>query len=245
MRFTLLLLTLLCSGFGLAPASAMADTHTSVTEKLETKKQKFLKTAEPQMITDFEQGIKDVAEIGVVDDAKTVGDTAPDFTLPNAAGEQVKLSDVLSKGPVALIWYRGEWCPYCNIYLEDIQSHIQSFKDIGAQVIAISPETPDRGWAIQDKLALDFHVLSDEGSHAAQDYGVVYTLPEKIAEYYQNLFDLHGKNNDDRNLLPLSASYVIDQSGKITYAFLDADYRKRADTKILLNEVKKLHKLQQ
>jgi peroxiredoxin len=141
-----------------------------------------------------------------------------------------------------MIWYRGEWCPYCNIALQDIQSHYDAFEQAGAHVVAISPETTDRALMAQGKLDLDFHVLSDEQSKAAEEYGVAYTLPKKIAGYLQDAFDIHTANNDERNLLPLAASYVIAQDGTISYAYLDADYRKRAETTTLITEVQKLKK---
>ena len=232
-----LLSTLLTAALVLLAQPVDAET---VTEKLDQRKASFAEKAPEQKVKDYEEGVKQVAESGVLESAINVGDTAPEFTLPNAAGEQVILSELLKDGPVVMIWYRGEWCPYCNIYLEDIQAHAQAFKDAGANVVAISPETPDRGWSLQDKLDLDFHVLSDEQSVIAKEYGVVYTLPEKIAGYLQEAFDIHTKNNDDRNLLPLAASYVINQDGVVTYAFIDPDYRKRAETETLLDEVKAL-----
>jgi peroxiredoxin len=212
----------------------------SVQEKLDHKKAEFTKAADAEKIADYEEGIKIVEESGVLKTAKNVGDVAPNFTLPNALGGTTTLSNLLNEGPVVLIWYRGEWCPYCNIYLKDIQDHAKDFKKIGAQIVAISPEVADNSVAMQDKLDLEFHVLSDEGSKTAKDYGVIYELPPKIANYLNNAFDLKTANNDDGNTLPLSASYVINPNGEITYAFLDADYRKRAETEVLLKEVEKI-----
>ncbi len=234
-----LFITTICSiaALGMSAAPSMAE---GVAEKLQARKDSFAAKADPQKRADYDEGIELVRQSGVLDKAVNVGDVAPDFILPNAAGQDVVLSDLLAKGPVVMIWYRGEWCPYCNIYLEDIQSHINAFEEAGAQVVAISPETPDRGWTLQDKLDIKYHVLSDKQSMVGERYGVVYKLPEKIAVYYQDAFDLHGKNADDRNLLPLSASYVIKQDGTISYAYLNADYRERAETSILLEEVKKL-----
>jgi peroxiredoxin len=232
MRFYLSLL-----GFFLVTQPAIAQ---DLQEKLDAKKSAFEQSAEPQKIKDYDEGIELVRQSGVLDDALNVGDSAPNFTLPDAAENNVTLADLLADGPVVMVWYRGEWCPYCNIQLEDIQNHIGAFNEAGAQVVAISPETPDRGWALQDRMAIDFHVLSDAKSAVGKQYGVVYELPPKIAGYYQDAFDLHGKNADDSNLLPLAAAYVIDQQGVITYAYLDADYRKRAETSVLLEEVKAL-----
>lgn len=219
---------------------AVQEHAMSVKDKLEARKAEFAKKADQQMQDDFEIGIQQVGELGVLERAKNIGDQAPNFTLADGSGEMVELASLLEKGPVVLIWYRGEWCPYCNIYLESIQQHADAFKDAGASVVAVSPEKPEQAMKIEDKLHLGYHVLSDEQSKVAEEYGVVYTLPEKIAEYYQNAFDLHGKNNDERNLLPIAASYVIQPDGKITYAYLNADYRERAEPSILLEEVQKL-----
>lgn len=234
MRF---LLSILALTFFL---SSPAFSDQTVTEKLDQRDKDFGKKADPQKQKDYKEGIELVRKSGVLERAKNVGDMAPDFILPSATGEQVTLSKLLKTGPVVMIWYRGEWCPYCNIYLEDIQAHIDDFKSTGAHVVAISPESADRGWTLQDKKSIEFYVLSDIGSHVAQEYGVAYELPPKIAEYYQKGFDIHAKNKDDSNLLPLAASYVINQDGKITYAFLDANYKKRAETSVLLEEVQKL-----
>lgn len=212
----------------------------SVTDKLQSLKQQFSEKAPQQKVDDYEAGINQVKNSGVLKTAKNVGDTAPDFTLENAYGKSISLYTQLEKGPVVLVWYRGEWCPYCNIYLNDVHQHIDKFKEMNATVIAISPAKPDSSWTAKEKEGLQIEVLSDIASKVAKQYGIAYKLPDKIADYYQKGFDLHSVNQDDSNILPLSASYVIDKNAKITYAFLDADYKKRAETEVLLQEVKKL-----
>lgn len=235
MRFLLILLCSITCSF-----SALASYNVSLSEKLEARQSSFSEKADPQKVKDYNEGIKIVAQSGVLEKAKNVGDKAPDFSLPSAVETIVTLSELLQKGPVVLIWYRGEWCPYCNIYLQDIQDHAEQFKQSGASIVAISPEVVDRAMDIHDRLALGYHVLSDEKSLIAQEYGIVYELPEKIAGYLQDAFDIKSANNDERNLLPLSASYIIQQDGTIVYAYLNADYRQRAETSTLLEEVKKL-----
>ncbi len=232
-RILSLLTLLLC-----VTAPAMAET---VGEKLKARKESFVATADAQKRKDYDEGIKQVEESGALERALNVGDKAPDFTLPSAAETEVTLSELLKDGPVVMTWYRGEWCPYCNIYLEDLQMHADDFKAEGAQIVAISPEKIDNGMKLADRMALKYHVLSDEGSKVATEYGVVYTLPPKIAEYLQKAFHIHEANNDERNLLPLAVSYVIAQDGTITYAYINADYRERAETKELLEEVRKLN----
>jgi peroxiredoxin len=236
MKYAILLLALLA-----LPFQAQA-TEPTLAEKLDTMKQNFSQKADDETKTVYEEGVRLVTESGALEKAKNVGDTAPVFTLPDATGNNINLANLLKKGPVVLIWYRGEWCPYCNIQLEDIQKHIKDFKQLGAEVVAISPELPDNGWRLQEREGLEFHVLSDAQSKTAETYGVIYTLPPAVAERIQKRFDIHTRNDDTRNVLPLAATYVINTDGIITYAFLDGDYRKRAETTDLLAHLKTLKK---
>lgn len=236
----LTLASLVAFGLSSYPAMAQDTAPMGVQQKLDKRKADFQVKASDEKNADYAEGLRLVAESGVLESAKNVGDKAPDFTLPSALGENITLSEFLKDGPVVLIWYRGEWCPYCNIYLEDLQAHADEFKALGAKVVAISPEKPDRGWTMQDRLEIRFEVLSDMGNKTAADYGVAYKLPSKVAGHLQEAFDIHEANSDESNVLPLAVSYVINQEGVITYAFIDPDYRKRAETSVLLDEVKKL-----
>lgn len=217
-----------------------AHAETTVNEKLQAKKEEFSAKAPQQKKDDYEEGIRQVPESGVLERAKNVGDKAPDFMLPNAMGKEFHLYETLKKGPVVLIWYRGEWCPYCNIYLYELHKQADKFSEHNATIIAVSPAQPDESWSAEDKSEIKLQVLSDEGGKVAEDYGIVYTLPPKIAAYYKDAFDLPNVNNDDGATLPLSASYVIDQDGTITYAYLNADYRERAEISDLLGAIENI-----
>lgn len=236
MKFMMMLLAAL-----LIPATAKADDK-PLSEQLDNYKKAFTEKADPATIKAYEDGVLEIAQSGVLQKAKNVGDTAPDFTLPDATGKNVSLATLLQKGPVVLIWYRGEWCPYCNLQLHDIQKHLKDFKAENAEVVAISPEKPDNGWRLQDRENIEFHVLSDVNSKTAEAYGVVYTLPPDVAERIQQKFDIHERNADNSNRLPLAATYVIGQDGIITYAYLDSDYRKRAETTDIITHLKSLQK---
>jgi len=217
-----------------------AQAEGSVQEALDAQKADVMKQAEPAKLHEQEEGIRFVVESGVLQRAKKVGERAPDFKLPDPMGEMVRLSSLLDNGPVVLVWYRGEWCPYCNIHLQHLQRHKNAFEAAGAQLVAISPEIPDRGYEMQERLKLDFHVLSDKGSHVAEDWGVVYTLPPTLAEHLQDAFGIHEANASESNQLPLAASYVIAPDGTIVYAFVEADYRKRAEAEVLLEAVREI-----
>lgn len=167
---------------------------------------------------------------GLADAALSVGDRAPRFTLPDATGQTVALGDLLARGPVILTFYRGGWCPYCNLELRAYQALLPEIEASGATLVAVSPQTPDASLTTQEKKELAFAVLSDEGNAVAREFGLVHTVPADVREAYLGFgIDLDGANGDDSGDLPLPATYVIDADGTIRFAFVDADYTKRAE----------------
>jgi peroxiredoxin len=160
--------------------------------------------------------------------ALNVGDKAPDFKLKDQKGADVTLSQLLKNGPVILTWYRGGWCPNCNIALKDLQGGLPSFTAAGATLVAISPELPDNSLSTSEKHALTFPVLSDVGLKVADAYGISYTLDEATSTRYNAGFGLNTWNGDTSNRLPLPVTYVVDREGVIVYRFIDTDIRKRA-----------------
>lgn len=172
----------------------------------------------------------ELAASGQADRALTAGAHAPRFTLPSVTGETVTLDQLFAQGPVVLTFYRGAWCPYCNIALRSLQEHHAAITDRGAQLVAVSPQIPDESLSLAEKHALDFTVLSDVGSDAAKAYGLAFDLPDDLAAVYDKLgFDLHRVNGGHPRTLPLPATYVIDQTGTVRWAFADTDYTKRAE----------------
>lgn len=214
--------------------------ETSLQDALNVKKDAFNAKAPEEKKKGYAEGIEAVSKSGVLENAMQVGDKAPDFSLTNAKGEEVKLSTYLAKGPVVLTWYRGGWCPYCNITLNRLQKELPKFTALGANLLALSPELPDSSISTSEKNELTFEVLSDIGNKVARDYGVVYKLTDYVANAYQKGFDLHKYNGDESDELPLSATYIIAQDGTIKYAFLDADYRNRAEPSDIIEVLKGL-----
>ncbi len=156
------------------------------------------------------------------------GQKAKDFSLMGASGKTVNLFKELQKGPVVLIWYRGGWCPYCNLQLRSFQKELDTLKAAGAQLIAISPELPDNSMTTAQKNALTFHVLSDTNNAVAQEYGLVYTAPDDLKEKLPGL-DLRQHNGTKGRELPLTATYVVDRDATIQYAMITPDYKERAE----------------
>jgi len=179
-----------------------------------------------------------------------VGQKAPDFTLVNANGEERTLSKMLEKGPVILTFYRGSWCPYCNDQLADYQDNLSKIHGKGAQIVAISPEKPT---SMVDRVLikdLEFEVLSDSGNNVIREYNLVWFAdPETIAKTSKYVEKKTGETLSDRNglseaELPIPATFIINSSGEVTYAFVNKNYKKRAPVKEVLAEVDKLAKIE-
>lgn len=205
------------------------DEHTSLKSKLEERKASFALKADDNKKRAYGEGIEAVANSGILSSAKQIGDQAPDFTLNNALGKAINLTEYLKKGKVVLTWYRGGWCPYCNLSLHQLQEELPNFKVHGATLIALTPELPDESISTAEKNDLKFEVLSDLGNKIAKEYGIVFKLSDEVAKMYNQAFELNNHNGDQSNELPLAATYIIDENGVIVYAFLDADYRNRAE----------------
>jgi peroxiredoxin len=160
-----------------------------------------------------------------------VGDRAPAIVLRNAKGEIVDVSALRKQGPVIVTFYRGGWCPYCNLELKAFQKILLEIKAAGASLVAISPEKPDDMLSTTEKNALAFEVLSDVGQKVGRAFGLVYQFTDELRSAYHGFgLDIPAHNGAPGEwALPVSATYVIDRDGTIIYAYTDVDYRDRAD----------------
>lgn len=225
---------------GEAPINGAASAAPALQPKLDEMKAKFDAQAPADMKATFEEGVAKVASSGVMETALKAGDKAPDFTLRDHAGNPARLADLLAQGPVVLTWYRGVWCPYCNIQLRAYQESLPEITALGARLVAISPELADNSITTREKNQLEFTVLSDTGSAVARAYGVSYRLPDSLIEAFNGRLDIPAQNGDDSWELPLGATYVIAPDGTIAYAFLSADYRERAEPQAIIEALRQL-----
>jgi len=176
------------------------------------------------------RNVEDVAASGLASRALGVGMRAPAFALPSATGDEVALTALLAEGPVVLTFYRGAWCPYCNLALRALQQHNEAIRSRGARLAAVSPQVPDESLSLIEKHDLDFDVLSDIGSETAQQYGIAFDLSAEMAALYeQRGVDLQRVNGGHARTLPLPATYVIDSHGIIRWAFVASDHTLRAE----------------
>lgn len=165
--------------------------------------------------------------------ALQVGQTLPDFELPDATGTLVRSADLRARGPLLISFYRGHWCPYCNLELQALQAHLDDINALGATLVAISPQTPDQSLTTQEKHDLKFPVLSDEGNSVARQFGLVFTLDESLRPIYESFgIDLEMHNGDRSFELPVPATYLVAQDGTILNTFVNLDYRDRLDPEI-------------
>lgn len=195
----------------------------------------------PAVLEAGRKGLEELIAARIVDKALNVGAKAPTFALSDARGKTVGSTELLAAGPVVLVFYRGAWCPYCNLYLHEMQQHADEIRAHGASLVAISGESPDNTLSVEEKHALEFTVLSDPQFTVARQFGIVYEMPKVVNDVILDLgFDLAKYYGTDKAELPLSATYVIGRDGKIAYAFLDPDYKHRAEPRAILKALSRL-----
>ncbi len=219
-----------------APNVKKIDIFPTLEDTIEARKASQRSNANPEKLAAYARGIEAVVASGIESSALQVGAMAPDFTLPDARGGTVMLSEKLAAGPVVLTWYRGGWCPYCNLQLAAYQQILPQIEELGASLVALSPELPDKSLSTSEKNSLRFPVLTDLNLKTAREYGLVFKITPEVLAYYNENFSLIDYNGSEAaaDELPLAATYIIAQDGKIAWAFLAADYTKRAEPQDIL-----------
>jgi peroxiredoxin len=213
----------------------------SLEQELASFKAEFSRTAPAGRAALYEAKIEELRADFALASAVGLDEAAPDFALPNAAGKSIVLKELLRSGPVILTFYRGGWCPYCNIQLRAYQSVLPQIGASGARLVAISPQLPDNSLDTANKNALTFDVLSDVRNEVARSYGLVYSLPEEIrAALRSNNKALPSINGDESWELPVPATYVIARDQHVALAYIEVDYRKRLEPEALLTRLKSL-----
>jgi peroxiredoxin len=202
---------------------------------------KSSKSTPPEIQRVWEEGIEEVRKSGVADTALKAGDKAPDFELPDTLGKTFKLSDLTAKGPVVVTWYRGGWCPYCNIALRGFHRALPEIQAAGGTLAAISPEVPETAMHTVQKNQLGFPILSDHGNTVARWFGVAYRVPGAVLETLKKSGrDLARLNGSESGTLPLAVTYVIDTDRVIRYAYVESNYRQRAEPADVIAALKQL-----
>jgi peroxiredoxin len=215
----------------------------SLKAELDAFRSEFMANVAPEVRDAMVRADMELAASGIARRALKAGDRAPDFRLPDARGGYVRSRDMLTTGAVVLSFYRGGWCPYCNLELRALQKALPEITLLGAKLVAVSPQTPDESLSTAEKSELTFPVLSDLGSATAKSFGIAYDLAEELRPIYARLgHALPEKNGDESWLLPIPVTYVIDRDGTIALGFVDVDYRNRLEPAEVLAALQSLSK---
>jgi len=152
----------------------------------------------------------------------------------------VSSRELLARGPVVLSFYRGDWCPYCNLELKALQERVAEIEALGARLVAVSPQTPDATTDTATRNKLTFEVLSDTGNTVAKSFGLDFELAEELRPIYKNWgADLEKLNGEPPFSLPMAATYVIGCDGTIIESFVDTDYTERMEPQAIVDALKR------
>ncbi len=169
-----------------------------------------------------------------------INSKAPDFKATDQYGNEIRLKDVLKDSLVVLIFYRGQWCPYCNRQLKKLEDSLQLIKNKGARLIAVTPEKPEFISKTIEKTKASYPLLYDKEMKIMKAYAVAFQVDDKSVSRYKNAdIDLITANGQkDKAFLPVPAVYIISKEGTILYRYFDSDYKKRPSVQELLNNLK-------
>lgn len=202
----------------------------SLAGELSAVYENFHKNAPPHIVEATTTANADHKASFQPDSAIQVGDTLPEFCLSDAVGKEVKSADLLAHGPLLINFYRGEWCPFCNLALASMQKHLDEFKAKGVTLVAISPELPNQSLTTTQKHDLKFPVLSDVGNKFARQLGIIFKQPDILRPVFEAFgHDLKTRNGDDSLEVPLPATLLVDQKGVVRNAYIETDYSKRLE----------------
>ena len=202
----------------------------SLKDELDKQRAASAERFPPETLATMQGATKDLIASGIAERSAGEGSAAPDFSLPNAHGEPVASEALWGDGPAVVSFYRGGWCPYCNIELKALQDRLPEIEALGARLVAITPETPDNALTTQEKNEIGFDVLSDDGNRVASAFGLTFRLPDVVKDLYKGFgIDLEASNGEASQTLPVPATFVIGKGGRVLKAFVDADYTRRAE----------------
>jgi len=198
--------------------------------------------AKPEFMKGVEEIIEQAKQFKKGEDAIKVGEKAPLFELPNQDNHLTSLSSLINDGPVIVTFYRGSWCPYCNLQLRALRERLGEISDLGAKLIAISPEVPDTTMDPNEISQLGFNVLSDQDAKVAKDYGVAWDVPDFLLEHMRvdRQLDLETINNGNAQVLPIPATFIINPQGEVIWNYVNVDYRTRSEPDEIIEQLKKI-----
>ena len=207
-------------------------TAASLTEQLQEKRSSSKAPAEVKKIMSDAQ--KSLKESGIEKNAINIGSKIPEFKIENKS-----ISDFLRDSPIVLKFYRGSWCPYCQIELKEYNKYKTKIEDKGYKLIILTPDTNKEIRKFKAKNNIELDIYQDKDNSIAKKFGIAFKLDKNLKPIYKKFgIDLEAAQENKEDTLPLPGTYIINKEGKITYAFIDVDYTKRLDPEILMKNLK-------
>jgi len=164
------------------------------------------------------------------------GDLMPDFVLPNARNELVFSGDLLKQGPLVVVFFRGDWCPFCRETLKELNAALPAIEAAGAVLVAITPDTGEHLHRVSTALDLRFHVLSDVDSATALRFGTTYRVPDDLIDYWKSTrIDIDERHGDTDKFLPMPSTFVVAQSGIVQFGYASGDITDRVEPEVICN----------
>jgi peroxiredoxin len=218
-----------------------ASTEPSLSSRIADFTAQMSRSAPPEVLSAVGAEIQKLAETGGAERALATGSKAPGFTLPDSSGARISLASLLAAGPVVVSFYRGGWCPFCDLQLRAYQQVLPRIRELGAQLVAISPQLPDFAASDVKQKELTFPVLSDLGNAVARSYGLVYHLSEGL----QKLQTMFGNptpkfNGDESWEQPMPGTFVLDRDGTVLLSHVDANWMKRLEPSAIVEALEKV-----
>lgn len=211
--------------------ASIAGSGMPLQDKLDAVKAEFETNMAPsEVVAVLHRATDELIAANAPGKALKAGDRAPEFTLPDTDGKLVSSRDLLASGPLVITFYRGVWCPYCNLDLQALEAARPEITARGASLVAISQQTAPNSRKSQRQNNLGFPILSDLGGEVGAKFGIRWTAPDYLREVHKALgADLTQFNGEDSWTLPMPGRYVIGQDGMIAYAEINADYTRRPE----------------
>ncbi|NRB59787.1 MAG: AhpC/TSA family protein [Winogradskyella sp.] len=209
-------------------------------DSLDKLKAKIEGSMPAENVAIMHQTTRDLENSGIGEGILKVGDKAPIFSLPNQEGNLVSSSELLSNGPLVVTFYRGVWCPYCNLDLGNLKRYNSQLEEQNATMLSISPQLPEFNQKIVEQQRLNFDLLSDSKNTIADAFGLRWTMVDPLKSLYNDTFriNLPTYNGDESWTLPVPARFIIGTDGIITYAEYSVDYTKRPNPDVLVDALK-------
>ena len=190
---------------------------------------------QPERLAISERAVQELLLTGIEERILPAGETAPEFKLMDSNAKWVRSSDLLESGPLVIKFFRGRWCPYCMTELETWRDLYGQLRERGALLVAIGPQLERQSDFMIGQHGLPFPILTDASNKVAEQFGLVYTLPEYMRDYYRSiLVNIPFVNGDQSWRLPLPATYVIAKDRTVMYAQAHADFRVRPEPEEVL-----------